>query len=197
MVDATSVDPGAMDGSALDGSAMDGSATDTAAVIDPAVPAGGPAAREAGTPGRVDPTQEPPHPGPRIAADAPRDGAPAAHPVPSPAPPHPAGTPGPAAHPGRPPGERRGSEPGARRGRPSPESAERSLRSLVTTRSTQVSPTAAMRAREVALPDADDLAAAEADLVIVRRHYVPPTSLAAGRRPDRRGQSGGGPAGRG
>ncbi len=43
-----------------------------------------------------------------------------------------------------------------------------------------------MRAREVALPDAADLAAAESDLVIVRRHYVPPTSLSAGRRPDRR-----------
>lgn len=50
-----------------------------------------------------------------------------------------------------------------------------------------------MRAREVALPDVDELAAAEAELVIVRRHYVPPTSLPAGRRPDRRGQNGGGP----
>jgi hypothetical protein len=58
---------------------------------------------------------------------------------------------------------------------------------LVTTRSTQVSSTAAMRAREVAVPDAADLAEAEAELVIVRRHYVPPTSLPAGRRPDRRG----------
>ncbi|HEY5878938.1 MAG TPA: hypothetical protein VIU11_08505 [Nakamurella sp.] len=47
-----------------------------------------------------------------------------------------------------------------------------------------------MRAREVALPDAADLAAAEAELVIVRRHYVPPTSLSAGRRPDRRGGPG-------
>ncbi len=50
-----------------------------------------------------------------------------------------------------------------------------------------MSSTAAMRAREVALPDAADLAAAEAELVIVRRHYVPPTTLPAGRRPDRRG----------
>jgi hypothetical protein len=56
---------------------------------------------------------------------------------------------------------------------------------LVTTRSTQVSPTAAMRAREVALPSAEDLAAVEAELVIVRRHYVPPTAFAAGRRPER------------
>lgn len=57
----------------------------------------------------------------------------------------------------------------------------------MTTRSTQVPSTAAMRAREVAVPDAEDLAAAEAELVIVRRHYVPPTSLPAGRRTDRRG----------
>ena len=64
------------------------------------------------------------------------------------------------------------------------EAAERSLRSLVTTRSTQVSPTAALRAREVALPTDADLAAAEQELVIVRRHYVPPTTLTAGRRQD-------------
>jgi hypothetical protein len=47
-----------------------------------------------------------------------------------------------------------------------------------------------MRAREVALPDAAELAAAEAELVIVRRHYVPPTSLTANRRPDRRNPAG-------
>lgn len=83
-----------------------------------------------------------------------------------------------------------GADPG-RRGRSSgQDSTERSLRSLVTTRSTQVSSTAAMRAREVALPTAADLAAAEAELVIVRRHYVPPTSLSAGRRADRRGGQG-------
>jgi hypothetical protein len=63
----------------------------------------------------------------------------------------------------------------------------------VTTRATQVSPTAALRAREVALPSVAELAAAEADLVIVRRHYVPPTTLTAGRRqdwPNRRGSAG-------
>ena len=65
------------------------------------------------------------------------------------------------------------------------DAAERSLRSLVTTRSSQVSPVAAMRAREVALPSDADLAAAEAEVTIVRRHYVPPTALTAGRRPDR------------
>lgn len=80
-------------------------------------------------------------------------------------------------------------EPARRTGRTSREEAsERSLRSLVTTRSTQVSPTAALRAREVALPSAADLAAAEESLVMVRRHYVPPTVLAAGRRPDRTGR---------
>ena len=65
------------------------------------------------------------------------------------------------------------------------EATERSLRSLVTTRSSQVSPVAAMRAREVALPTAADLAAAEAEVTLVRRHYVPPTALTAGRKPDR------------
>ena len=58
----------------------------------------------------------------------------------------------------------------------------------MTTRSTQVSVTAALRAREVALPSAADLAAAEESLVMVRRHYVPPTVLATGRRPDRTGR---------
>lgn len=62
---------------------------------------------------------------------------------------------------------------------------ERSLRSLVTNRSSLVSPVAAMRAREVALPTLDDLAAAEAEVTLVRRHYVPPTALTAGKKPDR------------
>ena len=102
----------------------------------------------------------------------------------------PAGSPG--GHPPRPPVDRRptGADAGRRTRPGGSDNGERSLRSLVTTRSTQVSPTAAMRAREVALPDAADLAAAEAELVIVRRHYVPPTSLTAGRRPDRRGTQG-------
>jgi len=78
-----------------------------------------------------------------------------------------------------------GGEASRRSGRSAREEAsERSLRSLVTTRSTQVSSTAALRAREVALPSVAELAAAEADLVIVRRHYVPPTTLTAGRRQD-------------
>jgi hypothetical protein len=41
-----------------------------------------------------------------------------------------------------------------------------------------------MRAREVALPSAAELEAAEEELVLVRRHYVPPTALTAGRRTD-------------
>ena len=78
-------------------------------------------------------------------------------------------------------------EPDSRTPAPAPRnrpehSSERSLRSLVSTRSTQVSPTIAMRAREVAVPTAADLAEAERDLVIVRRHYTPPTPLTAGRK---------------
>lgn len=91
-------------------------------------------------------------------------------------------------HPGREPGPHpaAGTAEPRRSGRSAREdAAERSLRSLVTTRSSQVSPIAAMRAREVALPSDADLAAAEAEVTIVRRHYVPPTALTAGRRPDR------------
>lgn len=99
-----------------------------------------------------------------------------------------AGSPGAAAAtgPGHPPdhGRPAGEGPG-RIYRTREDQSERSLRALVTTRSTQVSPSAAMRAREAAMPTAADLLAAEADLVVVRRHYVPPTALAAGRRRDR------------
>lgn len=64
---------------------------------------------------------------------------------------------------------------------------ERSLRALVSTRTTQLPPTVAMRAREVAAPTRADLAAAERDLVIVRRYYVPPAPLSAtGKAPDQR-----------
>jgi hypothetical protein len=55
---------------------------------------------------------------------------------------------------------------------------ERSLRALVSTRTTQLPFDVAMRAREVAQPSAQDLADAERDLVLVRRHYVPPAPLA-------------------
>lgn len=75
---------------------------------------------------------------------------------------------------------------GGRRARPArDEAGERSLRALVTSRTTQVPPTTALRAREVELPTEEDLARAEAELVIVRRNYVPPTALSTGRRSGR------------
>jgi hypothetical protein len=51
--------------------------------------------------------------------------------------------------------------------------AERGLRGLVGGGSSQVSPTAAMRARDAARPRPEDLARAEAELAIVRRHWTP------------------------
>ncbi len=41
-----------------------------------------------------------------------------------------------------------------------------------------------MRAREVAVPTAEDLARAADEITIVRRHYVPPTPFAPGRHTD-------------
>ncbi|MEO5834766.1 MAG: hypothetical protein ABIR83_15530 [Nakamurella sp.] len=54
---------------------------------------------------------------------------------------------------------------------------ERALRGLVTTRGTQVSWSAATRAREVAMPTEADLAAAAEEVVIVQRNYTPPAPL--------------------
>jgi hypothetical protein len=51
--------------------------------------------------------------------------------------------------------------------------AERGLRGLVGAGPSQVSVAAAMRARDASRPTDEDIAAAEQDLVIVRRHYVP------------------------
>lgn len=59
---------------------------------------------------------------------------------------------------------------------------ERQLRGLEATRGTQVSPTAALRARDWAAPTDDDLAEAEREVVLVRRNYVPPAPLQTGRR---------------
>lgn len=71
---------------------------------------------------------------------------------------------------------------------------ERSLRALVSTRSTALTPTVAMRAREVANPAAADLAAAEQDLVIVRRHYIPPAPLTSTKKtPEQKPVEGRGP----
>jgi hypothetical protein len=51
--------------------------------------------------------------------------------------------------------------------------SERSLRGLVGGGSSQVKPTAAMRARDAARPRAHDIATAETELVIVRRNWTP------------------------
>lgn len=65
------------------------------------------------------------------------------------------------------------------------EASDRFLRALVTHRGTQVPSVAAMRAREVAVPTAQDIADAERDVVIKRRYYTPvddlPTSRTRGR----------------
>ena len=50
---------------------------------------------------------------------------------------------------------------------------ERGLRGLVGAGSSQVSVLAAMRARDAARPTEADIAAAETDLVIVKRGWVP------------------------
>jgi hypothetical protein len=54
---------------------------------------------------------------------------------------------------------------------------ERGLRGLVGAGSSQVRPAAALRIRDAARPTAADLAEAEANLVIIRRHWVPREGL--------------------
>ena len=54
---------------------------------------------------------------------------------------------------------------------------ERGLRGLIGSGASQVSLSAALRARDAARPDGTDLAAAERDLVIVRRGWVPREDL--------------------
>jgi hypothetical protein len=51
--------------------------------------------------------------------------------------------------------------------------SERGLRGLVGGGSSQITPAAALRARDAARPRADDLARAEAELTIVRRNWAP------------------------
>ncbi|SBT46214.1 hypothetical protein [Micromonospora auratinigra] len=64
------------------------------------------------------------------------------------------------------------------RGRRSgPDEGERGLRGLVGSGSSQVSATAALRARDAARPTDADLAEAEARVVIVRRNWVPREEL--------------------
>lgn len=120
-------------------------------------------------------TDEAPDPGPAAPVPAPPVPAP---PVPAPSPPPPvppppdradvagAATPDPddaAAEP-RPPGKRRRNDP-----------AERGLRDLVGAGPSQLGPVRAMRARDANRPTDEDLAQAEQDLVIVRRHWKPPS----------------------
>lgn len=51
--------------------------------------------------------------------------------------------------------------------------SERGLRGLIGAGNSQVSPTAALRARDAARPTADDLATADRDLTLIRRHWSP------------------------
>jgi hypothetical protein len=68
-----------------------------------------------------------------------------------------------------------GGEPARARPRPARRpDVERGLRGIVGPGPSQVGVLGAMRARDAAKPTAEDLAAAERDLLIVRRHYVPP-----------------------
>jgi hypothetical protein len=61
--------------------------------------------------------------------------------------------------------------------------AERGLRGLVGGGSSQVSPAAAMRARDAARPRPEDLARSEAELAIVRRNWTPDSAPPTARRP--------------
>jgi hypothetical protein len=54
-----------------------------------------------------------------------------------------------------------------------PSPAERGLRGLVGGGSSQVSPTAALRARDAARPSEQDMERAERELAVVRRHWSP------------------------
>ncbi|MDM4720379.1 hypothetical protein QTQ03_12630 [Micromonospora sp. WMMA1363] len=65
--------------------------------------------------------------------------------------------------------------PRSRRG--GPEEGERGLRGLVGSGSSQVSVTAAMRARDAARPTEQDLAEAESQVVLVRRNWTPREDL--------------------
>jgi hypothetical protein len=60
----------------------------------------------------------------------------------------------------------------AKRRRPDPN--ERGLRDLVGSGPSQVGPTRAMRARDANRPTEADLAEAEQEVVLVRRHWKPP-----------------------
>lgn len=67
--------------------------------------------------------------------------------------------------------------PTAARPLPEERETERGLRGLVGSGSSQVSPGAALRARDAARPTDAEVAAAERDLVIIRRNWVPREGL--------------------
>jgi hypothetical protein len=54
-----------------------------------------------------------------------------------------------------------------------PGTVDRGLRGLVGSGSSQVTPSAALRARDAARPRPEDLARAEAQLQVIRRHWTP------------------------
>jgi hypothetical protein len=64
---------------------------------------------------------------------------------------------------------------------------ERALRSLIGPGRSRVGVVGAMRARDVSRPSPEDCAAAGENIVLVRRHYVPPESQpgSPGSSPDR------------
>ncbi|HEX2903807.1 MAG TPA: hypothetical protein VHO01_10175 [Jatrophihabitans sp.] len=78
------------------------------------------------------------------------------------------------------PGAEAGNEPDSRqpetggRGRHQRKSDDRAWRELVGSGPSQVGVSGALRARDVARPGAAELAAAERDVVIVRRQWSPP-----------------------
>ncbi len=65
---------------------------------------------------------------------------------------------------------------GQRATQSSRDSGERGLRDLVGAGHSQVGVSGALRARDVDRPTDADLADAEENLIIVRRHWTPPTS---------------------
>ncbi|MFI1989771.1 hypothetical protein [Actinoplanes sp. NPDC020271] len=135
-------------------------------------------AQAAPTPGPPS-AQAAPTPGPPSAQAAPTPGPPSAQAAPTPGPPsaQAAPTPGPPTTPASKSFARPTKRPAPGGGNPEDREVERGLRGLVGSGSSQVSVGAALRARDACRPTEDDLAAAERDLVIVRRNWLPREDL--------------------
>jgi hypothetical protein len=88
--------------------------------------------------------------------------------TPTPQPPKPDPVPQPPRHPTPPPPD----HPSPRAARDD-EDSERGLRGLIGAGSSQITPTAALRARDAARPTPEDLATADQELTLIRRHWVP------------------------